>query len=430
MENFLRRFRLYDEKEKPELVYEAISKGVPFRGTNLWILIFAIFIASLGLNVNSTAVIIGAMLISPLMGPIVGIGYSAAINDSGLLRKSLINYVFALIIGFLASALYFLLTPIHEAQSELLSRTQPTLYDVLIATFGGFAGILAACSTQKGNVVPGVAIATALMPPLCTAGYGLAEMNPHYLFGALYLYLINSVFIAVATFVTTRYLGYPYKEFLDDKERKRSQGVIIAVVLLTAIPSVYFAYDIVQKNRFVQRANEFVKNEADIKGNVLWKSDIDRDERRIELIYIGKEIGDSIIQLKQNRMSSIYKINDAELIVNLGLSSLNDDKKEILDNSKITVEKAQFEQLQFALDSLKLDDKINETVYTELKALYPNLTSAFIQKANRYTDSVIETNVHLAFLTFDGRLRTEDKERITRFLDAGFGDDKFEVIFR
>lgn len=427
MENLLRRFKLYDEKEKPELVYEAISKGVPFKGTNLWILIFAIFIASLGLNVNSTAVIIGAMLISPLMGPIVGIGYSAAINDSALLRKSLINYLFALAVGFLASAVYFLLTPIHEAQSELLARVYPTLYDVLIATFGGFAGILAACSTQKGNVVPGVAIATALMPPLCTAGYGLAEMNPHYLFGALYLYLINSVFIAVATFVTVRYLRYPYKEFLDNKEKKKSQGVIIAAVLLTAIPSVYFAYDIVQKNNFTRLASEFVKNESKLIGTDLWKESVNADENCIELRYINSESSDSLVQILQDRLVEVYKLDGVKLIVNTG--RVKKKKEEVISN-QITIDKDELDQLQFAMDSLKMQGEINKTVYTELKALYPNLTSAFIQKTNRYTDSVIENNVNLAFLTFDGRLRNEDKERITRFLGTGFGDEKFEVIFR
>ncbi len=427
MENFLKRFRLYDEKEQPELLYETISKAVPFKATNLWILIFAIFIASLGLNVNSTAVIIGAMLISPLMGPIVGIGYSAAINDSGLLRKSLINYVFALTVGFLASAVYFIMTPIHEAQSELLSRVYPTLYDVLIATFGGFAGILAACSTQKGNVVPGVAIATALMPPLCTAGYGLAELNMHYLFGALYLYLINSVFIAVATFVTVRYLRYPYKEFLNDKEKKRSQAVIVAVVLLTAIPSVYFAYDIVQKNKFNKVANEFVRNECTVIGTDVWKKNVIAEDNTIELGYINSEPSDSIVNILKYRLENVYKLKGVNLIVTTGRIK---KEKEVIVSTQVSIDKQELDQLQFALDSLKLEEETSKTVYKELKALYPTLTSAYIQKTNRYTDSIIENNVHLAFLTFEGSLRNEDKERIIRFLNEGYNEEKLEVIFR
>ncbi len=427
MENILNRFKLYNEKETPELVYEAISKAVPFKGTNLWILIFAIFIASLGLNVNSPAVVIGAMLISPLMGPIVGLGYSVAINDSALLRKSLINYGFALLVGLAASTVYFLLTPIHEAQSELLSRTQPNIYDVLIATFGGFAGILAACSTQKGNVVPGVAIATALMPPLCTAGYGLAAWNLSYLFGALYLFLINSVFIALATFLTVRYLRYPFKEFLDQKERKKSQTIITIVTLLTIIPSIYFGYDIVQKNKFTNAANEFIKNESRMNGNELWKSSVSPEKKLIELTYLGKDITDSTIAVLEKRMYTIYKLEDAELKINLGLSYLN-EKKETVDNSLVSIDKAQLERFQYTLDSIDNEKRLNEQLFGELKGLYPGLNKAYIQKACLFTDTSCDDNMYLAYLNFEKRVNAEDKERINRYLEARLEGAKFEVI--
>jgi uncharacterized hydrophobic protein (TIGR00271 family) len=192
MNNIFDNFRLNNEKENHQTVIESIDKGVVFKGTNLWILVFAIFIASLGLNVNSTAVIIGAMLVSPIMGPIMGLGLGMAINDLTLLRKSLFNYFFAAAVGLATSTLYFSLSPISFAHSEILARTSPNIYDVLIAFFGGLAGVLATSSKQKGNVIPGVAIATALMPPLCTAGYGLATMQFEFLFGALYLFLINT----------------------------------------------------------------------------------------------------------------------------------------------------------------------------------------------------------------------------------------------
>ena len=179
----------------------SIREGVSFRGTNLIILVLAIFIASLGLNTNSTAVIIGAMLISPLMGPIIGIGLGIGITDFGLLKRSLRNLVVAAIFSMLASSLYFLISPVAEGHSELLARTSPTIYDVLIGFFGGGAGIVAICSKSKGNVIPGVAIATALMPPLCTAGYGLATLQMHYFLGASYLFIINSILICLATFI-------------------------------------------------------------------------------------------------------------------------------------------------------------------------------------------------------------------------------------
>ncbi|HNF32994.1 MAG TPA: DUF389 domain-containing protein, partial [Bacteroidia bacterium] len=201
MDNFFDKFKLNDEKEELETVVKNIDNGVIFRGTNLWVLIFAIFVASLGLNVNSTAVIIGAMLISPLMGPIMGIGLGIGINDVSLLKKAIYNYSIATGVALTTSTLFFLISPLSDAHSEILARTSPTIYDVLIALFGGFAGIIAASSKQKGNVIPGVAIATALMPPLCTAGYGLATLQFNFFVGAFYLFIINTVFIALATFI-------------------------------------------------------------------------------------------------------------------------------------------------------------------------------------------------------------------------------------
>lgn len=195
------RFDLEEGKEDELETIDYISKNVEFKGANLWILIFAIFVASIGLNVNSTAVIIGAMLISPLMGPIMGIGLAAGINDFELLKRSFRNLGVAVFIAILTSTVYFYITPIHDAQSELLARTEPTVWDVLIALFGGLAGIIAGSRKEKSNAVPGVAIATALMPPLCTAGYGLATGNLYYFIGAFYLFFINSVFISLSTYL-------------------------------------------------------------------------------------------------------------------------------------------------------------------------------------------------------------------------------------
>ncbi|MDD3724690.1 MAG: DUF389 domain-containing protein, partial [Bacteroidales bacterium] len=208
----LRILSIKTELESFDFINEEIKKGVQFRGTNLWILIFAILVASVGLNMNSTAVIIGAMLISPLMGPINGVGYSIATYNFPLLRESLRNFGYAIGISLITSTLYFILTPISTAQSELLARTSPTIYDVLIALFGGFAGIVAISSRNKGNVIPGVAIATALMPPLCTAGYGLATMQFKFFYGAFYLFTINSVFIAIASMLISQILKFPIRD--------------------------------------------------------------------------------------------------------------------------------------------------------------------------------------------------------------------------
>ncbi|MDE6460535.1 MAG: TIGR00341 family protein, partial [Paramuribaculum sp.] len=197
----------------PDLVPQAeaeqsIRDGVSFRGTNILILIIAILIASLGLNTNSTAVIIGAMLISPLMGPIIGLGLGVGVHDYDLIKRCLRNLVMAAGFSVLASTIYFLISPVNEGHSELLARTSPTIYDVLIGFFGGAAGIIGLGSKNKGNVIPGVAIATALMPPLCTAGYGIATWQLNYFFGAFYLFLINSIYIAFATFIGVKLFKY------------------------------------------------------------------------------------------------------------------------------------------------------------------------------------------------------------------------------
>ena len=205
------RFNLEEDKANENEIIDSIKKGVEFRGINLWVLIFAIFIASIGLNVNSTAVIIGAMLISPLMGPIMGIGLGIGINDFDLIKKAYKNLAIATVIGVATSAIYFLISPISDAQSELLARTTPTIWDVMIALFGGLAGIVATTRKSISNVIPGVAIATALMPPLCTAGFGLATGNLSFFFGAFYLYFINSVFISLSSFIIVRFLKFQKK---------------------------------------------------------------------------------------------------------------------------------------------------------------------------------------------------------------------------
>ena len=205
---FKERFNLEEDKADEKIIVETIRRDVQFKGPNLWALIFAIFIASIGLNVNSTAVIIGAMLISPLMGPIMGIGLGVAVNDFDLLKKGIKNLLIASVVSILTSALYFSLTPLHDTNSELLARTNPSLWDVFIALFGGLAGIVALTRKERSNVIPGVAIATALMPPLCTAGFGLAMAKWYFLLGAIYLFFINSLMICFATILIVKQLKF------------------------------------------------------------------------------------------------------------------------------------------------------------------------------------------------------------------------------
>lgn len=237
---------------------DSIHKSIDFKGGNLWGLVFACLIASIGLNNNSTAVIIGAMLISPLMGPIVGAGYAIGTNDFETLKNAMRNLGIFIVVSLLTSILYFLISPLKEPTEELLARTRPNIYDVLIAIFGGAIGIVASSRKDRGNAIPGVAIATALMPPLCTVGYGIASGHWRFSLGAFYLFFINTVFIALTTTIFVRSLHFPVKEFLDAKQRKRSQIAIWTVVVLLVLPSIYTTYQVVNEVIFATRAKKFV----------------------------------------------------------------------------------------------------------------------------------------------------------------------------
>jgi uncharacterized hydrophobic protein (TIGR00271 family) len=244
------RLSITDDKADDDVIDERIRNDIDMKGSNLWILMFAIFVASIGLNVNSTAVIIGAMLISPLMGPIMGIGYGAGINDFALIRRAFKNLAIATLIALITSTLYFWISPLQTVQSELLARTTPTAWDVLIGFFGGLAGIVGMTRKEKSNVIPGVAIATALMPPLCTAGFGLATGHWNYFFGAFYLYTINFVFIGLSAFLIVRLFNIAEKKYVDPEVAKKAQRYIIAVTVLTMLPSSYLAYQLVGEEVF------------------------------------------------------------------------------------------------------------------------------------------------------------------------------------
>ena len=281
------RFSLHQDKADPAAIDASLRAGAELTGANAWILIFAIFIASIGLNVNSTAVIIGAMLVSPLMGPIMGIGYGVGIYDFPLIRRSFANLGVAALISLATSTLYFLVSPLAEAQSELLARTTPTLWDVLIALFGGLAGIVGATRREKSNVIPGVAIATALMPPLCTAGYGLSQGNLTFFAGAFYLFAVNGVFIAFATVVVISILDLPHRKFVDPSTERRVRGALFAVVILAALPSLYLANRLVSDEVFNRRARDFARREFRFETSHLTDLQISAADRRIELTLLG-----------------------------------------------------------------------------------------------------------------------------------------------
>ncbi|MCA8830451.1 DUF389 domain-containing protein [Hymenobacter pini] len=314
------RFDLRDDMAAPEDIAESVESSTTFRGTNLWVLIFAILIASVGLNVNSTAVIIGAMLISPLMGPLVTLGYSAATNHPGLLRRALKSLLLAVGISLLTSGLYFWLTPLNEAQSELLARTEPTIWDVLIALFGGLAGAVGLTRREKSNVIPGVAIATALMPPLCTVGYGLASGQWRYAAGAFYLFAINCVFITLAAFLVMRFLRLPAHQFEDESRARRVRRLMLAAAVVVAAPSVWLGYGIVQRSVYEHQAQQFVEEQLSFPGAYVATRQIDARQRRINLLLVGRPV-DTARLGQVRRQLGRYRLAPTTLVVRQGLQA-------------------------------------------------------------------------------------------------------------
>lgn len=434
MENFFDKFRLLSEKEESQTVITNIDNGVTFRGTNLWILIFAIFVASLGLNVNSTAVIIGAMLISPLMGPIMGIGLGVGIFDVALLRKAIYNYLIATGVALTTSTIFFLISPLSEAHSEILARTSPTIYDVLIALFGGFAGIVATSSKQKGNVIPGVAIATALMPPLCTAGYGLATLQLNYFVGAFYLFIINTVFIALATFIIVRILHFPKKDLQNTRANKIAHRIVWIVVMLTLIPSIYFGVDVVRRDRFTKNANRFISNEAHFTNDYLLSKKIDAKNRAISLVFGGKEITpEEILQLK-NELKK-YSLASASLEVKQGFAYLAEDKdpqqnEQVNQLAKALSEKEKHEKkLQLKIDSIEYFVQLGKQVYAELKAQYPSLKNAIIQPSPVFSDSTDAVSTFLVLLSIpSATLSRKEKLKLEGWLRIRLQQDNLKLI--
>lgn len=289
------RFSLRGDTDYEQNTIDAVRRGVMFKGVNLWTLIFATLIASIGLKVNSTAVIIGAMLISPLMGPILGVGLGTAQYDFPLIKKSFKNLLIATLFSIATSWLYFCLTPLAEAQSELLARTSPTIWDVLIALFGGIIGMVAVASREKGNPIAGVAIATALMPPLCTAGFGLAVGNVQYFVGALYLYIINSVMIALGTFLVAKLLKYPVVEVHTDKQRLTKRIIALVTVVIIA-PSIFLAYRLVKNTVYEDSVNRFVATAFDLPDSQVLSKELSADpqgNKTLKVFVIGTPVDSS-----------------------------------------------------------------------------------------------------------------------------------------
>ena len=431
-------FNLESELEDHEVVHETILKGIVFRGTNLWILVFAIIIASVGLNMNSTAVIIGAMLISPLMGPINGMGYSIATYNIELFKKSVKNYTFAVVTSLVSSTIYFALSPISTVQSELLARTSPTIYDVLIALFGGLAGIVAISTKSKGNIIPGVAIATALMPPLCTAGYGLATGQFHFFLGAIYLFTINTVFIALASVAISQFLKFPIRTLVDTSKRKKINKWITFVILIVILPSIYFGYGLVLNEKFNENANKYISNISSFEGNYLLKSEINPNKKTITLIYGG-------INLTENQKNNIkekasaFDLKNSTIEIDQGFAFQNleikveDKSAEVLKlRNELNTMSIEFINNKNKLDSIELKKQVGQTILKEINVLYPQINACTYSESFIFNDTLPTANkYHLVVFTLkDSSLAPIDKEKINQWLVKRLEIEQLNVFYK
>lgn len=429
---YLNYFRMMDEREDFETIHSEVEKGVVFKGTNLWVLISAILVASVGLNMNSTAVIIGAMLISPLMGPINGMGYSLATYDFPLFRKSVKNFSFAVLVSLLTSALYFFISPVNTAHSELLARTSPTIYDVFIALFGGVAGMLALSSRLKGNVIPGVAIATALMPPICTAGYGLATLQFNFFFGALYLFTINTVFIAVASMFVSQVLKLPIRTIVDKERAKRVNHYITATLLVTAIPSIYFGYQLVQNEKFSDNAKQFVDKVSVQEKSYLLESRVNTGAKTIHLIYSGYGLTDST-KMAIKKQAADLDIDTAKLSILSGTDESRfrqetqkmQTEAEIINNQLLST-RFTLKQTQAKLDSLTgIDDK-GKVILNELKKFYPQVVSCSYSVTYIHPDTV---KTPIVIYNVRSVLNNADRNKIVNWTKSRLDNERTKVYF-
>lgn len=418
------RFSLREDKADDAEIEARIRDGVELRGATPWILMFAIFVASVGLNVNSTAVIIGAMLISPLMGPIMGAGLGVAVYDDDLVRRSLLNLGIATLISLLVSALYFSLTPLQQPQSELLARTSPTLWDVLIALFGGLAGIVGITRKEKSNVIPGVAIATALMPPVCTAGYGLATGQWRFFAGALYLYAINCVFISLATVIGIRALQLPRHRFADPKTRQRVRASLWLLALVTAVPSGYLALDLVRQELFRSRAQAFIQHEFVFANAQVVDTRVDAEKRVIDVSLVGEPIAADAVHAIESRLAQasleattlvLHQAGENRVDVTALKSTLLAD---LLRESQETVKRRDAEVQGLKADLAARGRLLGQAadVARELRQLYPEVQAVMLAEGVAINAEGAQQAVTQVQVDSQGALAPAAQARITAWL--------------
>lgn len=410
-----------------------IRSNIFFRGPNVWILAFSMIIASVGLNVNSTAVIIGAMLISPLMGPIIGMGLGLGVNDTHLLTSAVRNLVVMVVISLLASSIYFVLSPLNLVNpTELEARTSPTIYDVLIALFGGFAGILEQARKEKGTVLSGVAIATALMPPLCTAGYGLAKMDGHFFFGAMGLFIINMVFITLATYLAVKYLRFHSVEFESERAERRTRRVISAVILLVTLPSIWSAARMIRDNNFSANVEQFVAENRVFGKAYIYDYKVTKGrDRSVTLFTTGEEMNTEE-QLALVGAASKFGIPADRLIVKENGIASGDDSQQIIQGLYDRMDE-QLEKKDSLIRELRLELSAADFPYVQLTreavTQYPEIVSLNVSRGALVSaDSLTVSPGVFVTAETSGKIGSEREKRLVEWLKVRLNDST--VVFR
>lgn len=424
-------FNLQRGEEDKQKTLEIVKSNISFRGANLWILACAIMVASVGLNVNSTAVVIGAMLISPLMGPVVGAGFALGVYDFHLLRRSLFDLFIATVVSLIVATLYFYLSPFKEVQSEMLARTSPNIYDVLIAFFGGLAGVIAMTRVEKGNPIPGVAIATALMPPLCTAGYGLATANWKFFLGALFLYSINCVFICIATYSIVKYLQYPAAQQITVKRQRQVKYVVSAIVVIMLLPSAYFAYNLYKEQQYHQMANSFIDTEFVGNGSTLVYKRIDytASSKTIELAFLKKGFTSVQVQHLNKRLKSAGLLNTKLIIRQNSSDNMRSLKKDILKEvyKKDNILSEKDKRIALLEHEIEENTFDNKQLLAEVKVIFPAIQSVVASRQSIASHDSVRTATILMYSS-KTKLNRTDREKLTNWMLTRMDVDSIELV--
>ena len=423
-----------------ETADSSIRKNIAFKGPNVIILVCAIVIASVGLNVNSIPVIIGAMLISPVMGPILGLGLGLGTEDRHLLRDSLKNFAIMVVVSIIASSLFFILSPLTlENQSELLARTNPTIYDVLIALFGGFAGIIETSRKEKGTVISGVAIATALMPPLCTVGYGISELNLFYIGGALYLFLINTIFIALATFAAVKLFKFPAVQVSDENHQRISKNWYIVIMIVIIVPSIFTALNVVRENNFKIHASQIVQANKNMGRSFIYdhKANYSRKEQVIEIFVAGEELSEEMKE-RLYAHAEQYGITRSQIIIHEDATMVRENlsEAEILKgiyehtDRQIKALNDSIAILNAKLDVYKNTEIPAYAIAKELFAQHPEITNISLTRGSAVdSDSLFVTERIMVFIDSDQTIDNEMRDRIERWLKVRLDNDNVVVVY-